>query len=246
MVEQKSIGSRAQVMHGNARKTSGGLTKKQLKYNKQGKIVSRKASALARKNNRLVKAGYTTQKGVFGSGKMKGGLLDREQFKKLYVPSNESYENESSNNESSENKQLTCEEELEHVCQAYSHSDDTKTSDIIDELFDYIAGSGCSPDILIKINIGNSLRIELNLLQVFIDHRIFINLSFGSRCKIIEFLLKCGAKINDVNNDGMNVLDYAYQIEDNTPGTIKYPKTDHEKMIKFLKSKDAKIANRSN
>ena len=54
MVDQKSIGSRAQVMHGNARKTSGGLTKKQLKYNKQGKIVSRKASALARKNNRLV------------------------------------------------------------------------------------------------------------------------------------------------------------------------------------------------
>ena len=75
MVDQKSIGSRAQVMHGNARKTSGGLTKKQLKYNKQGKIVSRKASALARKNNRLVKAGYTTQKGVFGSGKMKGGHM---------------------------------------------------------------------------------------------------------------------------------------------------------------------------
>ena len=88
MVEQKSIGSRAQVMHGNARKTSGGLTKKQLKYNKQGKIVSRKASALARKNNRLVKAGYVTKKGVFGSGKMKGGLLSREQYKKQspYMP----------------------------------------------------------------------------------------------------------------------------------------------------------------
>ena len=76
MVEQKSIGSRAQVMHGNARKTSGGLTKKQLKYNKQGKIVSRKASALARKNNRLVKAGYKTQKGVFGNGEMRGGGIN--------------------------------------------------------------------------------------------------------------------------------------------------------------------------
>tara|TARA_B110000971_G_scaffold171787_1_gene176598 strand:+ start:120 stop:599 length:480 start_codon:yes stop_codon:yes gene_type:complete len=60
-------------MHGNAKKTSGGLTKSQLKYNKQGKIVSRKASALAKKNNRLVKAGYKTQKGVFGNGEMRGG-----------------------------------------------------------------------------------------------------------------------------------------------------------------------------
>jgi len=69
----KTIGSRAEVMHGTAKKTSGGLTKPQLKYNKQGKIVSKKASALAKKNNRLVKAGYTTQKGVFGSEKMRGG-----------------------------------------------------------------------------------------------------------------------------------------------------------------------------
>ena len=42
-------GSRAQVMHGTAKKRSGGLTKSQLKYNKQGKIVSKKASALAKK-----------------------------------------------------------------------------------------------------------------------------------------------------------------------------------------------------
>ena len=70
----KSVGSRAQVMHGNAKKTSGGLTKSQLKYNKQGRIVSRKASALAKKNNRLVKAGYVTKKGQFGAGgKMRGG-----------------------------------------------------------------------------------------------------------------------------------------------------------------------------
>jgi len=59
--------SRAMVMHGTAVKTSGGLTKSQLKYNKQGKIVSKKASAFAKKNNRLVKAGYVTTKGVFGS-----------------------------------------------------------------------------------------------------------------------------------------------------------------------------------
>jgi hypothetical protein len=69
-------GSRCQVMHGSAKKTTGGLTKSQLKYNKQGKIVSKKASELAKKNNRLVKAGYVTRKGQFGV-KMKGGALLR-------------------------------------------------------------------------------------------------------------------------------------------------------------------------
>ena len=68
-----SVGSRAKVMHGNAKKTSGGLTKLQLKYNKQGKIVSKKASSLAKKNNRLVKAGYVTKKGDFGVS-MRGGV----------------------------------------------------------------------------------------------------------------------------------------------------------------------------
>ena len=61
-----NIGSRAQVMHGNALKTAGGLTKDKLKYNKQGKIVSKKMSQLAKKENRLLKAGYYTKKGVFG------------------------------------------------------------------------------------------------------------------------------------------------------------------------------------
>lgn len=42
----KQIGSRAEVMHGNAIKTSGGLTKEKLKYNKYGKIVSIKASEI--------------------------------------------------------------------------------------------------------------------------------------------------------------------------------------------------------
>ena len=35
-------------------------------------IVSKKASALAKKNNRLVKAGYITRKGKFGVS-MRGG-----------------------------------------------------------------------------------------------------------------------------------------------------------------------------
>ena len=61
------IGSRAQVMHGTAKMTGGGLRKKDLKYNKHGKIVSKKVSSMARKEKRLQKAGYMTQKGQFGT-----------------------------------------------------------------------------------------------------------------------------------------------------------------------------------
>ena len=63
----KARGTRAQVMHGTASKTPGGLTKSQLKYNKHGRIVSKKKSARAKREDRLVKSGYVTQKGVFGS-----------------------------------------------------------------------------------------------------------------------------------------------------------------------------------
>ncbi len=52
-------------MHGNAKMTGGGLMKKDLKYNKAGKIVSKKLSRIATKEQRLQKAGYKTQKGVF-------------------------------------------------------------------------------------------------------------------------------------------------------------------------------------
>ena len=64
-----SIGSRAQVMHGTKGKTSGGLRSSNLKYNKHGKIVSKKRSAKARKDKRLQKAGWHTKKGTFGSFK---------------------------------------------------------------------------------------------------------------------------------------------------------------------------------
>ena len=65
----KARGSRAQVMHGTAKRTSGGLRKQDLKYNKQRKIVSRKMSLRAKKEKRLIKAGYKTKKGTFGSFK---------------------------------------------------------------------------------------------------------------------------------------------------------------------------------
>jgi hypothetical protein len=67
----KSIGSRAEVFHNNARHTSGGLTKKDLLKNKHGEIVSRKKHFQAKKDKRLEKAGYFTQKGKFGFVKRK-------------------------------------------------------------------------------------------------------------------------------------------------------------------------------
>lgn len=59
-------GSRAQVHHGTAHKTSGGLTKDHLYMNKHGRIVSKKKHMTAKKEKRLVKAGYGTKKGKFG------------------------------------------------------------------------------------------------------------------------------------------------------------------------------------
>lgn len=65
-----TIGSRRQVWNGTAKKTSGGLLKSDLMMNKNGRIVSKSKHNTAKKENRLVKAGYGTKKGVFGSVKM--------------------------------------------------------------------------------------------------------------------------------------------------------------------------------
>ena len=60
------IGSRKQVWMGSAYKTDGQLVKSDFIMNKNGRIVSAKKHASAKKENRLVKAGYGTQKGKFG------------------------------------------------------------------------------------------------------------------------------------------------------------------------------------
>ena len=59
-------GTKAQVWHGTARHTSGGLTKKDLMKTKKGRIVSRKKHAAGKKAlKNLVKAGYKAKKGTF-------------------------------------------------------------------------------------------------------------------------------------------------------------------------------------
>lgn len=75
------IGSRAEVWHGSAKKTSGGLTKSHLMKNKSGRIVSRKKHFSAKKDNRLVKAGFKTRKGHFGF--IKTGSKKRGHGKKM-------------------------------------------------------------------------------------------------------------------------------------------------------------------
>lgn len=63
-------GSRAQVWHGTAYKTTGGLTKNDLIKNNQGRIVSKKKHKTAKKEKRLEKHGYTAKKGHFGPVKI--------------------------------------------------------------------------------------------------------------------------------------------------------------------------------
>lgn len=76
-------GSRAQVFHGTAYKTSGGLKKGQLKKNKHGKIVSRKKSAKGPQMlKRLHNKGYFTQKGKFGYVKRQSATRKRKRSSK--------------------------------------------------------------------------------------------------------------------------------------------------------------------
>ena len=87
MVFQMKEGSRAQVMNGTAEHTPGGLRKSDLKYNSQGRIVSKKKSIQAKKDQRLKKAGWTHKKGEFGAVKIeqkspKKKLLKRKDLKR--------------------------------------------------------------------------------------------------------------------------------------------------------------------
>ena len=47
---KKTIGSRAEVFHSNAKHTSGGLCKEDLMMNKSGHIVSKRRSQMAKAN----------------------------------------------------------------------------------------------------------------------------------------------------------------------------------------------------
>lgn len=75
-------GSRAQVWHRTAYKTSGGLTRSDLHMNKHGRIVSKKKHTTAKREKRLQKHGYTAKKGKFGAVKMGSPKKRRSSGKK--------------------------------------------------------------------------------------------------------------------------------------------------------------------
>jgi len=59
-------GSKAQVWHGTARHTPGGLTRKDLMKTKKGRIVSRRKHAIGlRRIRSLRKLGFKAKKGTF-------------------------------------------------------------------------------------------------------------------------------------------------------------------------------------
>ena len=65
MTDIKTVGSKAEVFHGSAKHTSGGLKKGDLMKHK-GRIVSRKKHAAGKKAiQRLFKLGYKPTKGTF-------------------------------------------------------------------------------------------------------------------------------------------------------------------------------------
>jgi hypothetical protein len=86
MVSGKSydmlMGTRAQVWHGTAYKTSGGLTKHDLIQNKHGRIVSKSKHSSAKREKRLINAGYGTQKGKFGAVKLNGKSMRKHRSDK--------------------------------------------------------------------------------------------------------------------------------------------------------------------
>jgi hypothetical protein len=79
----KNIGSRAEVWHGNAKMTSGRLTKEHLHKNKLGRIVSKQKSLKHSKDpnkNPLLKGGLQQTKGSKTFGPHKS--IDTNKYKK--------------------------------------------------------------------------------------------------------------------------------------------------------------------
>ena len=83
---EQLIGTRAQVWHGTAYKTTGGLCKSDLMQNKHGRIVSKAKHSTAKREKRLVRAGYGTKKGKFGFVKLNKTSSRRSKKGGQYIP----------------------------------------------------------------------------------------------------------------------------------------------------------------
>jgi hypothetical protein len=79
----KATGSRAEVFHGSAKHTSGGLTKKDLLKNKHGRIVSRRKVAAGKKSiKHLFAMGFKPKKGKFSLFRKTGKKSTKKSMKK--------------------------------------------------------------------------------------------------------------------------------------------------------------------
>lgn len=80
----KTIGSRREVWYGSAKKTSGGLEKKDLVKNKIGRLVSKKKLNHSKDPNKnpLLKIGYQQKKGSKIFGPLKVVTKNNELLKK--------------------------------------------------------------------------------------------------------------------------------------------------------------------
>ncbi len=77
---KKTVGSKAEVYHGTAKHTSGGLHKKDLVRTRKGRIVSKKQSAAGKKAiKRLFALGYKPKKGTFKA--MRKSMVDGRRKK---------------------------------------------------------------------------------------------------------------------------------------------------------------------
>ena len=96
MTFENTFGTRAQVWHGTAKKTRGGLTKTHLMMNKHGRIVSRKQHSRGKTAiKRLFDLGFKPKKGTFklfkkGHKKHRGGADELfEETEETFMPSEE-------------------------------------------------------------------------------------------------------------------------------------------------------------
>lgn len=82
--ERITVGSKAQVFHGTAKHTSGGLEKKDLMQLNAGRIVSRKKHAAGKKAiKHLFALGFKPKKGSFHLfGKTRKGKASRHKTRK--------------------------------------------------------------------------------------------------------------------------------------------------------------------
>ena len=77
----KAVGSKAEVYHGTAKHTPGGLHKHHLMKTKKGRIVSKKQHASGKKAiKRLFALGYKPKKGTFKA--MRKSMVDGRKHKK--------------------------------------------------------------------------------------------------------------------------------------------------------------------